>query len=515
MFELTGKYGVAKIFTDTVDQEAVAQVIELCNQPFAQGSRIRMMPDIHAGDGCTVGTTMTVTGEVAPALVGSDIGCGMLTVFLKDCGLHLPKLDRLIREQIPAGASLRKEPHPLLPQAELHELYCRESFDPRRAGLSLGTLGGGNHFIEVEENSDALALVIHTGSRLVGRAVARFYEQCGERPIEVPSGTRPLPTLSGNQLERYLHDMRIAQHFAELNRQAIADAIVAGLGLHEDLRFTTVHNYIDLDSGILRKGAVSAKRDEKLLIPLNMREGSLWCRGKGNEDWNCSAPHGAGRRMSRSEAKEMLDIAEYRGQMERVYSTSVGASTLDESPMAYKAPEEIRENMQDTVEVLFCLRPIYNFKAGVEEAVTAAGKEYEPNPVRFYSRQDPPVQGWDGILKEFSSRLLNLPMVLDNLMRRIYLYVSGEMDIDRFVTLLRRSVPLIFQRIALGDRGNEYEKTYFPEVELVRDAMRLLYDYALPEMPSMQDKRVFDDGVAQAVKEYAERPVRRTNGFLV
>lgn len=515
MFELTGKYGTAQVFADTVDQEAVTQIIGLCNQPFAQGSRIRMMPDVHAGDGCTIGTTMTITDRVAPTLVGSDIGCGMLTVQLKERSLNLPQLDQLIREQIPSGAAMRLAPHPLLSQAKLQELHCRDSFDLDRAGLSLGTLGGGNHFIEVERDSGPLVLVIHTGSRLVGQAVARFYERRGECPGEVPAGTRPVPTLGGDELDHYLHDMRIAQQFADLNRQAIAAAILTGLGLHEERQFTTVHNYIDLDSGILRKGAVSAKRGEKLLIPLNMKDGSLWCTGKGNEDWNCSAPHGAGRRMSRSEAKETLDVAEYRREMEQVYSTTVGTSTLDESPMAYKAPDEIKKNIQDTVEILRCLRPIYNFKAGVTEDVTAAGKEYEPNPLRFYSRKDPQIPNWHKILQEFSSRILTLPMVMDSLMNRMYLYISGEMDIERFIYLYRRSAPLIFQRIDLGEKGEEYEKTYSSEIELLGDASRLCYSYLLPDPPSEQDKKNFDDGLAQAVKRYVERPTRKANGFLI
>lgn len=514
MFELTGKYAVAKVFADTVDQEAVAQVIGLCNQPFAQGSRIRMMPDIHAGDGCTVGATMTITDRVAPLLVGSDIGCGMLTVQIRDRSVHLPKLDRLIREQVPAGASLRREPHPLLEQAGLDALYCFDSLDLQRAGRSLGTLGGGNHFIEVDQGS-YLYLVIHSGSRLVGQAVARYYAQRGEIPDDVPAGTRPMTILRGGELERYLHDMRIAQHFADLNRQAIADTIMAGLGLHETSRFSTVHNYIDLDNMILRKGAVSAKLDEKLLIPLNMRDGSLICRGKGNEDWNCSAPHGAGRRMSRAEAKEVLDTAEYRRQMEHVYSTTVGISTLDESPMAYKAPAEIEKNIQDTAQVIFHLRPIYNFKAGAAEAVTDAGKEYECNPARFYSRQEPPLPDWESILKEFSTRVLGLPMVLNDIMERMRLYVSGEMDIDRFIKLHSRKVPLIDRRIALGERGEEYEKIYFSEVELARAGMQLCHHYSKLESPSEQGKAAFDHALAQAVQRYVERPARKPNGVLI
>lgn len=514
MFELTGKHGTAKVFADTADQEAVAQIIGLCNQPFAQGSRIRMMPDVHAGDGCTVGTTMTITDRVSPALVGSDIGCGMLMVRLKDCSVHLPKLDRLIREQIPAGAALRKEPHPLLAQANLEELYCRDCLDLQRDGRSLGTLGGGNHFIEVDWDGGPV-LVIHSGSRLVGRAVARFYERRAEAFGDVPGGTLPMPTLGGDELERYFHDMGIVLHFADLNRQAIAEAIMDGMGLHPSLRLTTVHNYIDLDSRVLRKGAVSAKKGEMLLIPLNMRSGSLLCRGLGNTDWNCSAPHGAGRRMSRSEAKATLDIAEYRRQMERVYSTTVGMSTVDESPMAYKDAAEIEKNISDTVEVLSHLLPIYNFKAGAKENVTAAGKEYDSNPARFYSRGEPPVPGWNGILKELSARVLDLPMVLDKVMERTCLYVSGEMDIDRLIKLYRNSAPLIFQRIALGENGEKYEKTYLSEIELIRDASRLCYAYLVPEIPSEQDKENFDDGLAQAVKRFVERPAHQSKGFLV
>lgn len=401
MLEVKGKYNSAKIFTDVVDEASVAQVIELCNQPFTAKSRIRMMPDIHAGAGCTVGTTMTITDKVVPNLVGVDIGCGMETVHLREQHLELQKLDKLIRAKIPSGFSIREKAHRYFDEIDLTELCCYRQINPLRAEKSLGTLGGGNHFIEVDRDDEGgLYLVIHSGSRHLGLEVAAWYQneayqrlnkssksdeaaliaklKSEGRDKEIQKAIRklkntkqtsipkPLAYAEGELFEQYIHDMRIIQRFAVLNRRAIADDILKGMGLHAQDSFTTIHNYIDTDAMVLRKGAVSAKAGERLLIPINMRDGSLICIGRGNEDWNCSAPHGAGRLMSRSQAKQSFTVSEFKHQMDGIYTTSVGKATLDECPMAYKRMEDIVSNIGETVRIERIIRPVYNFKAGEE-----------------------------------------------------------------------------------------------------------------------------------------------------
>ena len=397
MIELRGKYADAKVFTDVVDQESISQVISLLNQPYAQGSRVRMMPDIHAGAGCTVGTTMTIGDKICPNLVGVDIGCGMETVILKDRHMELQKLDKLIRSEIPSGFAIRQKPHRFAGEINLQQLRCAKHVDLLRAEKSIGTLGGGNHFIEANRDQEGrLYLVIHSGSRRLGLEIANYYQEAGframndrksevedtiarlkeqgrereietvlqdlkARPVNIP---RPLAYLEGWLLEDYLHDMAIAQRFADLNRKAMMDTILKGMGLKAADRFTTIHNYIDLEAGILRKGAVSARAGERLLIPINMRDGSLICTGKGNEDWNCSAPHGAGRLMSRSQAKQSFTVNEFKKQMQGIYTTSVGQATLDECPMAYKTMADIVDHIGPTADIERIIKPIYNFKAG-------------------------------------------------------------------------------------------------------------------------------------------------------
>jgi tRNA-splicing ligase RtcB len=365
MLEFSGKYNTARVFTNEVDEASAAQIIELCNQEFTKGSRIRMMPDVHAGVGCTVGTTMTITDKVVPNLVGVDIGCGMETILLSETRIDLSKLDELIYRRIPAGFSIRDKPHRYLEEIDLDQLYCYKHVNVRRAELSLGTLGGGNHFIEVERDDDGrLYLVIHSGSRHLGYEVARYYQQQGYKQCKHLGIPKSLAYVSGDLFRQYIHDMRIIQKFAVLNRKAIVDEILNGLGLHTEYSFTTIHNYIDTESMILRKGAVSAKSGERLLIPINMRDGSLICIGKGNEDWNYSAPHGAGRIMSRTQAKQSINLSDFKKQMEGIYTTSVSKRTLDEAPMAYKPMEDIIKNIRDTVEIEKIIRPVYNFKAG-------------------------------------------------------------------------------------------------------------------------------------------------------
>ncbi len=402
MIELKGTYNEAKIFTDHADESSIAQVRVLLEQKFVSGSRIRLMPDIHAGAGCTIGTTMTITDKIVPNLVGVDIGCGMETALLKEKHIELQKLDKIIYEKIPSGFEIREKTHPYFDEIDLTQLYCYKHINPARAEKSLGTLGGGNHFIEADKDEDGnLYLVVHSGSRHLGLEVAQYYQEEGwkalngtakkdiklliadlkaqgreqeiQAAIEARKSTvktdvpRTLAYVTGDLFGQYIHDMKIIQKYAVLNRQAMMREIVKGMKLHVKEQFTTVHNYIDTDAMILRKGAVSAKKGEKLLIPVNMRDGSLICTGKGNEDWNESAPHGAGRLMSRSAARRAFTVSEFKKQMSGVYTTSVNKGTLDECPMAYKGMEEIVANIADTAEIDKIIRPVYNFKAGDED----------------------------------------------------------------------------------------------------------------------------------------------------
>lgn len=401
MIELKGKYNEAKIFTDVVDEASISQVLLLLNQEFAAGSKIRLMPDIHAGAGCTIGTTMTITDKIVPNLVGVDIGCGMETVKIKESHIELQKLDKLIYEKIPSGFNVREKTHRYFDEVNLEDLFCYRSIDPGRAEKSLGSLGGGNHFIEANKDEEGnIYIVVHSGSRHLGLEVANYYQEEGykrlngtskkdidgliadlkaqgkEREIQksitalkntkrtnIP---RQLAYVSEELFEQYIHDMKIVQRYAELNRQAMMDEIIKGMKVHVTEQFTTIHNYIDTEAMILRKGAVSARKGEKLLIPINMRDGSLICVGKGNDDWNQSAPHGAGRLMSRSAAKESFTVSEFKNQMSGIYTTSVNKDTLDECPMAYKGMDDIVNNIGDTVTIVQIIKPIYNFKAGGE-----------------------------------------------------------------------------------------------------------------------------------------------------
>ena len=399
MLELRGKYNKAKIFTDVVDEASISQVLLLLNQEFVSGSKVRMMPDIHAGSGCTVGTTMTITDKVIPNLVGVDIGCGMEVTKIKEKNIELQKLDKTIYEVIPSGYNIREKTHRYFNEINLENLYCYKHIDLKRAEKSLGTLGGGNHFIEANKDEDGnIYIVVHSGSRHLGLEVAGYYQkeaykslngsskkdvdslianlkaQGREREIQKSITSlkntkrtnipRQLAYVSEELFDQYIHDMKIIQKYAELNRQAIMDEIIKGMNIHVAEQFTTIHNYIDTEYMILRKGAVSARKGEKLLIPINMRDGSLICIGKGNDDWNQSAPHGAGRLMSRSAAKESFTVSEFKKQMNGIYTTSVNRATLDECPMAYKNMSDIVGNIGDTVDIIEVIKPIYNFKAG-------------------------------------------------------------------------------------------------------------------------------------------------------
>lgn len=398
MIEIQGTYLTAQCFTDTLEERAAEQIRTVCDQEAFADSKLRIMPDVHAGMGCTIGTTMTITDKVVPGMVGVDIGCGMESVRIDARDVDFDKLDAFIRAEIPCGRNIRDTEHPLRQEIDLSQLRCAGDVSIPRAYRSIGTLGGGNHFIELDRGEDgAIWLVVHSGSRHLGKQVCEFYQNQGrfamwggakfqvqalvaelkaegrfqeiqptldalkqEHPIQVP---KELAYVEGQLFEDYIHDMRITQRFAVLNRRAMTDVILRGMGWEETDRFTTIHNYIDTEHMILRKGAVSAQLGEKLLIPINMRDGSLICVGKGNEDWNCSAPHGAGRLMSRKAAFQKLSLEEYKAEMEEIYSTCVTFDTLDESPMAYKTMDEIVRNIGPTADIVERIRPIYNFKA--------------------------------------------------------------------------------------------------------------------------------------------------------
>ena len=400
MFEIKGKVNTALCYASLVEEEAVEQIRRMCDYSITEGSRIRIMPDVHAGKGCTIGTTMTVRDKVVPNVVGVDIGCGMYTVKLAEKEIDFEKLDEAAHF-IPSGKNVwegRQE------RFDLQELCCyRYLKDTKRLQRSLGTLGGGNHFIEVDQASDGTKyLVIHSGSRNLGKQVAELYQKLaidldkgiGEyleareelirtykeqgRRKEIQNALKELKWdqeqkqseipedlcfLSGKYMEEYLHDVEICQRFAARNREKMAEILLSRTGLHAVEAFHTIHNYIDTEEMILRKGAIAAHAGEKVLIPINMRDGSVLAVGRGNPEWNYSAPHGAGRVMSRTKAKETLDMEQYREMMEGIYTTSVNEKTLDEAPMAYKALEDIIDVIRGSVDVIEVLKPVYNFKA--------------------------------------------------------------------------------------------------------------------------------------------------------
>ncbi|SDK73751.1 RtcB family protein [Natronincola ferrireducens] len=394
MVLIKGKYNEAKVFTSNLEKETAAQIEELCNQEFVKDSKIRVMPDTHAGKGCTIGTTMTIQDKVVPNLVGVDIGCGLEVIKIKERELNLKFLDKTIYDLIPVGFNIRKTPHPYSQYISFQDLKCKKHVDISRAVLSVGTLGGGNHFIEANKDEKGnIYIVVHSGSRNLGKQVAEYYQQrayeelanidaikqeiitklkaeCREKEIKkelkklkISGVDKALAYLQKDGFHDYLHDMKIVQQYAVYNRKAILDEIVNRMNVTVVDQFTTIHNYIDLETMILRKGAISAKLGEKVIIPMNMRDGSLICMGKGNPDWNCSAPHGAGRLMSRTRAKEVITLEKFKESMEGIYTTSVKKSTIDEAAMAYKPMDEIINNIKNTVDILHIIKPIYNFKA--------------------------------------------------------------------------------------------------------------------------------------------------------
>ena len=404
MIEIKGRFNTAVCYTQNLEDTAYAQIETVCNEKAFENSKIRIMPDVHAGKGCTIGTAMTITDKVVPNMVGVDIDCGMYTVDLGKADINLKQFDEAAHS-IPSGIEVwegRQE------KFDLTTLRCYRNLKrAKRFERSLGTLGGGNHFIEIDKDSDENKyLIIHSGSRNLGKQVAEFYqgiaadlnlgkeeyfrkreeiirtykEQSRRNEIQAtltqlekeckakePTMPRELCFLYGSFMDDYLHDIDICQQFARRNREKMAEILLEKTGLTACGAFHTIHNYIDIDEKILRKGAVSAKSGEKLLIPINMRDGSLICIGKGNADWNFSAPHGAGRLMSRTSAFERLTMEEYRAQMAGIYTTCINSSTLDESPMAYKSIDEITENIEPTAEIIAHIKPIYNFKASEQD----------------------------------------------------------------------------------------------------------------------------------------------------
>ncbi|MBQ7221016.1 MAG: RtcB family protein [Synergistaceae bacterium] len=397
--EIAGKVSTAICYAKIIEPEAVEQIRRMCDYPFTEGAKIRVMPDVHAGAGCTIGTTMTVHDKAVPNIVGVDIGCGMYTVKLGRDAIDFAAFDEAAHF-VPSGLNVwegRQERFDLL------SLRCyRELKDSRRIERSIGTLGGGNHFIEIDRANDGTNyLVIHSGSRNLGVQVASYYHKLAVelsqgkedyfrkrneiittykaqgRRTEIQSALKALQWeaksseipedlcwVYGEYLDDYLHDIKICQEFARRNREKIAEVLLSRTGLTGGESFHTVHNYIDTDEMILRKGAIAAHSEELVLIPINMRDGSVLARGKGNAEWNYSAPHGAGRLMSRSRAKEELSLEEYRAAMQGVYTTSVSAETLDEAPMAYKSLDDIIDVIAESVEVIEVMKPVYNFKAG-------------------------------------------------------------------------------------------------------------------------------------------------------
>ena len=398
MLEIKGKINTAICYAKVVEDEAIEQIRRMCDYDFTENSIIRIMPDVHAGKGCTIGTTMTVHGKAVPNIVGVDIGCGMYTINIGKGEIDFAKLDAAAHF-VPSGKNVwegRQE------KFDLEALRCyRQLKNTKRLERSLGTLGGGNHFIEVDRASDGTNyLVIHTGSRNLGKQVAEIYQQLAidlnkgmedyfdrrdeiirtykeqgrrkeiqkaleEISIDKKETTIPedLCYLYGRFFEDYIHDIEICQQFATRNREKIAEILIDRAGLLAGEAFHTIHNYIDTDEMILRKGAIAAHKGEKVLIPINMRDGSILAVGKGNPDWNFSAPHGAGRLMSRTKARSELKMAEYKDTMSGIYTTSVNESTIDEAPMAYKSMDDIISVIDETVDVIEILKPVYNFKA--------------------------------------------------------------------------------------------------------------------------------------------------------
>ncbi|MBC1321023.1 RtcB family protein [Listeria welshimeri] len=392
MLTLKGKYNEATVYTDNIDDNTIGQIITLCSQPFVKDSKIRIMPDTHGGKGCVIGTTMTIQDKIVPNLVGVDIGCGLYVVKLKPGKLKMSfdKLDKVIRERVPSGSRTHDK---AIDDFDLDGVIA--PIHRGWASRSIGTLGGGNHFIEVNQGSDGIYLVIHSGSRVLGKEIAEYHQEVAYKKLdglrkelkvaatkakktgslkmvndfmsdrELVKLDYDLSYVTGSDLENYLNDMEIAQRFAARNRYVMAQIILKAMKWDKAVisSFDCVHNYIDINNHMLRKGATSAQLGEQIIVPLNMRDGSILATGKGNPDWNYSAPHGAGRMLSRSNAKAQISLESYQKAMKDVWTTSVSKKTIDEAPKAYKSARQLLADVEDTMEIQEIIKPLYNFKA--------------------------------------------------------------------------------------------------------------------------------------------------------
>ncbi|MBC2360179.1 RtcB family protein [Listeria welshimeri] len=392
MLTLKGKYNEATVYTDNIDDNTIGQIITLCSQPFVKDSKIRIMPDTHGGKGCVIGTTMTIQDKIVPNLVGVDIGCGLYVVKLKPGKLKMSfdKLDKVIRERVPSGSRTHDK---AIDDFDLDDVIA--PIHRGCASRSIGTLGGGNHFIEVNQGSDGIYLVIHSGSRVLGKEIAEYHQEVAYKKLdslrkelkvaatkakktgslkmvndfmsdrELVKLDYDLSYVTGSDLENYLNDMEIAQRFAARNRYVMAQIILKAMKWDKAVisSFDCVHNYIDINNHMLRKGATSAQLGEQIIVPLNMRDGSILATGKGNPDWNYSAPHGAGRMLSRSNAKAQISLESYQKAMKDVWTTSVSKKTIDEAPKAYKSARQLLADVEDTMEIQEIIKPLYNFKA--------------------------------------------------------------------------------------------------------------------------------------------------------
>ena len=369
MIEIIGKSTSAKVFADDIEPYAQAQIQLLCDHPSFSGSKVRVMPDVHPGKVGTIGFTATVGPSLMPNVVGIDIGCGMLMAKLKDKRIEYAQLDAVIRDCVPSGFRIRGKAHPLAEQFDADCLHAASHIKADKAALSLGTLGGGNHFIEVDKGEDGLYVIIHTGSRRLGKEITEYYLSEGQRVLRERGQEVPfeLTVLDGDLLYSYLHDVAEVQRFAALNRRAILAELVKGMKWKVTGEAECVHNYIDTERMILRKGAISARQGEPVIIPINMRDGVILGTGKGNEDWNCSAPHGAGRVMKREDVRQRYTVSQFKKEMKGIYSSCIGKETLDEAPFAYRGLEQIAGAIGETAEITQVLKPVYSFKAGNEE----------------------------------------------------------------------------------------------------------------------------------------------------
>ena len=376
MLQIYGKYANAIVYTVKSEEYAIedyarAQLQMICDHPSAEGATIRVMPDVHPGKVGTVGLTMTVGDSILPSLVGVDIGCGMTIARIKTKGLEFMQLDTVIRENVPVGCRIREKAHKYADKIDLGELKCHRHINAPKAIRSIGTLGGGNHFIELDKDEEGnIYLVIHSGSRHLGMEVAEYYLRTGQKETQMKKqGYAPyeMTCISGELMEDYLYDLKIMQYFAALNREAMIESIVKGMKWKVEETFSCIHNYVDFESPcgpILRKGAISAKEGQKVIIPINMRDGILLGTGLGNPDWNYSAPHGSGRIAKRTDVDQVHTVSEFKKAMTGIYSSCIGKDTLDEAPFAYRGINEIKEVIGETVTIDKILKPVYNYKAG-------------------------------------------------------------------------------------------------------------------------------------------------------